>query len=506
MEILTVGYLLRRTADKAPANEVVGSRKRIPYADFDRRANQLAHTLISWGVGKGDPVALLMPNIPELGESIFGITRCGAVCLPLNYRLKTHELIYILQHSGSKVIIYEQGFSDPINLLKGQTGLEKFIRIGGSGQDPEYESLLNHAPETYPFLEVGENDPAALLYTSGTTGRPKGVILTQRNVLWSCVSQAIEYRVTSRDKILIAPPMFHVGAFFRFLSAVYLGNSVFLMDQFDPIRFLEIIHKNEITFTALVPTMFIMVDQLPEEVKRSYKTTSVTKYITSGSILPVDLVRRIQKLFPNAEIRDSYGATECNFVTILQPQDLIRKLGSIGKANVNSEVKILNDQGEEVGPGIVGEICVRSPQVLKEYYKDPEATREAYKYGWFHIGDMGKTDDEGFIYIVDRKKDMIISGGENIYPREIEELLYTHEKIVETAVIGVPDPLWGESVRAIIVTKPGEKLTAEEVIQFCARQLAGYKKPKSVIFVDSLPKNPSNKILKRILKEQYGKS
>ncbi len=209
-------------------------------------------------------------------------------------------------------------------------------------------------------------------------------------------------------------------------------------------------------------------------------------------------------MFPQAEIRDSYGATEFNFATVLQPEDLERKLGSVGRAHVNAEVRILNEQGQEVPPGEVGEICVRGPQVMREYFQDPQGTKEAFHQGWFRTGDLGKMDAEGFLYIVDRRTDMIISGGENIYPREIEEVLYAHEKIAEAAVIGVPDPLWGEAVRAIIVPKPGAGLTEQEVIDFCVQRLAGYKKPRSVIFADSLPKNPSNKVLKRILKERYG--
>jgi len=504
--MITIDYLLKRTANKYPKKEaLVCDSKRISYEQFDQRANRLGNALTSWGVEKGDRVALLLYNSRELAEGIFGIARAGAIGVPLNYRLKPNELAYILNHSGSKVLLYGSEFSEQALPLHKLTELEKFICIEGSGPDIGYEELLSQFSGTSPPFKIGEDDPAALLYTSGTTGRPKGVVITHRNQIWACVSQTIEYGVTHRDRVLITAPMFHTGAFSRFLTAVYLGNSIFILKQFDPVKFLQLVETEEITFTSLVPTMFIMVDQLPQEVKRSFQTTSVEKYITSGSILPVELVRKIQNLFPRAQIRDSYGATEFNFTTVLQPEDFLRKIGSVGRAHVNSEVRILNDRGTEMSPGEVGEICVRGPHVMKEYYRDPEATREAFTEGWFRTGDLGRMDAEGFFYIVDRKKDMIISGGENIYPREIEEVLYTHEKIAEAAVIGVPDSIWGESVRAIVVTKPGERLTEGEVINFCAQRLAGYKKPKSVIFVDFLPKNTSSKILKKTLKEQFGK-
>jgi len=501
--MFTIDYFLKRTASKfSPREALVCAGRRISYADFDQGVTRLANTLISLGVKKGDPVALLAYNGPEFAYAVFGVQRAGAVCVPLNYRLKTQELTYILEDSESKVILYGTQFSETVNSLRGKTRLDRYICL--SEEEAADKSLPAGSPPRYPQVEIEEEGPATLLYTSGTTGHPKGAVLTHKNLIWTCVSQAVEYGVSGADKVLITSPMFHTGAFFRFLTAVYLGNTICLMEQFDPVKFLEIIQEEEITFTSLVPTMFIMVDQLPENVKNSFRTTSLRKYITSGSILPVDLVRRIQKLFPQAEIRDSYGATEFNFATVLQPEDLERKLGSVGRAHVNAEVRILNEQGQEVPPGEVGEICVRGPQVMREYFQDPQGTKEAFHQGWFRTGDLGKMDAEGFLYIVDRRTDMIISGGENIYPREIEEVLYAHEKIAEAAVIGVPDPLWGEAVRAIIVPKPGAGLTEQEVIDFCVQRLAGYKKPRSVIFADSLPKNPSNKVLKRILKERYG--
>jgi acyl-CoA synthetase (AMP-forming)/AMP-acid ligase II len=275
------------------------------------------------------------------------------------------------------------------------------------------------------------------------------------------------------------------------------------MRRFEPRKFLELIEREKVTLTMLAPTMFAMVKQLPDHKK--YDLTSLKLFVSGTAPASVEMLKQVRGVFPNVEIMNAYGSTETGAVTMLEPKDFVRKIGSVGKPLLNSEVCLMDEEGKTVNTGDIGEICARGPQSLKEYYKDPEATKQVFLGDWVRTGDLGKFDEEGFIYIVDRKKDMIISGGENVYSLEIENVLATHEKILEAAVIGVPDELWGETVRAIVVPKKGETLTEKDVIDFCADKLAGYKKPKSVIFIDGLPKTDSNKILKRMLREQYGK-
>jgi acyl-CoA synthetase (AMP-forming)/AMP-acid ligase II len=343
------------------------------------------------------------------------------------------------------------------------------------------------------------------MYTAGTTGKPKGCLLSHRNYIWGALNGIMDMDIRHEDKNLVVFPMFHTAGLSSFIQRVAMGNTLYLMKSVDIKMILEIIDREKITSLALVPTLFNALLQFPD--LENYDRSSVRYFTSATAIFPIELKKQTKKVFPNAVPGEIYGMSEeSGLGTRLLPKDVFRKIACVGQAFTNHEVRVVNEKGQEVKPGEVGEIIFRGPVVMKGYYKNPEATEEAIRDGWLYSGDIAKVDDEGYIYIVDRKKDLIISGGLNIYPREIEEILYSHPDIAEAAVIGVTDPKWGETVKAIVVPKHGKNLKPEEVIDFCTENLASYKKPTSVNIVDALPKTASGKIQKVVLREKYGKA
>jgi acyl-CoA synthetase (AMP-forming)/AMP-acid ligase II len=344
-----------------------------------------------------------------------------------------------------------------------------------------------------------------MLYTSGTTGKPKGAVLTHGNVLWNLMNTLLAREDKEGEVALVTGPLYHAAALNNhFLIRLALAGASVLMKHFEPRKFMETIQRERVNVISGAPAMFHLLLSLPDVEK--YDTRSVTRCTLGSSTLPHETKQRVMKLFPNAGgIYDVYGATEASpTLTVLKAQDSFRKTACVGPAVPFLEVKVVDPRDREVSPGETGEIVCRGPNVMKEYYKDPVGTAEALRGGWLYTGDIGRMDEEGFLYIVDRKKDMIISGGENIYPREIEEVLYSHPKIREAAVVGAPDPLWGEAVKAFVVLKTGESMSQEEVIETCKARLASYKKPKQVEFLAALPRNPSGKVLKNLLRGRQG--
>jgi acyl-CoA synthetase (AMP-forming)/AMP-acid ligase II len=342
------------------------------------------------------------------------------------------------------------------------------------------------------------------MYTSGTTGRPKGVLITHGNVLWNLVNALLGREEKEGEISLVIGPLYHTAALNNHLTIrVAMAGTSILLKRFEPKHVMEIIEKEKVTVISGAPAVYHHLLALPD-VER-FDTRSVTKCTTGSSILPDETKERLLKLFPNAKgVYDVYGCTEASpNITILKAAASLRKQACVGLSLPFLEVRIVDEQDRDLPPGDVGELICRGPNVMKGYYKDQKATQEVLKKGWLHTGDLARMDEEGFIYIVDRKKDMIVSGGENIYPREIEEMLYHHPKIQDVAVIGVPDQFWGESVKAFIVLKRGESMKEEEVIEYCKNHLASYKKPKSVEFIETLPRNPSGKVLKTELRESY---
>jgi fatty-acyl-CoA synthase len=506
---MNVGSLLTMPANKFPdRTALVCENERFTYRQFNQRSNRMAQALLRFGLRKGDRVATLLFNSPELVEVFMGAAKSGGVFTPINFRLAAEEVIHLVHHSDARIFVFgEDFFSMAGNILPRLPKVERFISVGKAPfpQALEYEALLRESKDQEPNITIGEEDECQMLYTSGTTGKPKGAVLTHGNVLWNLVNTLLAREDKEGEIALITGPLYHAAALNNhFLIRLALAGASVLMKHFEPRRFMEIIQKEKVNVISGAPAMFHLLLTLPDVEK--YDTQSITRCTLGASTLADETKKRIMKLFPNAGgIYDVYGATEVSpTLTVLKAADSFRKTACVGPAVAFLEVKIVDPQDREVPRGETGEIICRGPNVMKGYYKDPEGTAEALKGGWLHTGDIGRMDEEGFLYIVDRKKDMIISGGENIYPREIEEVLYSHPKIREAAVVGAPDPLWGEAVKAFVVLKTGESMAEEEVIEYCKAHLASYKKPKRVEFILSLPRNPSGKVLKNLLRGRQG--
>ncbi|MBW1803934.1 MAG: AMP-binding protein, partial [Deltaproteobacteria bacterium] len=410
-----------------------------------------------------------------------------------------------LDQSDAKAVIYSDMFHTVISSIRDQhpkvahyiCHSEKEIK-----ETVQYDALLAKCSPQEPLVYVQDDDPAFIMYTSGTTGKPKGAVLTHKNLLVEVIDILLENDIKKGDRSLFSAPLFHVAALVHMLLIFYLGGSSVIMDKFEPRDFLKLIEREKIAFGMLIPAMWIFLLQEPGI--SEYDTRSLRNVGTGGAVLPVEVMRKAMQAFPNVGIYNLFGQTETSScTTLLYPEHAFSKEGSVGRRIVNLEARIVDGEDNDVAVGQVGEIIYRGPTIMKEYYNNPEATADAIREGWFHSGDLVREDEDGFIWVVDRKKDMIISGGENIYPAEVEEVLFTHPKIVEAAVIGVPDPQWGESVKAIVVLQKGETLTAEEIIGHCKTHMASYKKPKTVEFVEGLPRNSAGKVRKFELRKKY---
>jgi len=513
---LLLGEMIVRDARKFPDKEaLIYGKTRLTYKQFNARINQLAHALLDLGIKKGSKVAILAFNCNQFMEAYFALAKIGAMAVPLNFRLHLEELKYIVNHSDAEAFIMGEAFIEMVQgIQKDIPQVKNYVSITDKPVEGmlHYETWIAKYPDNEPLILVEEEDPAFIMYTAGTTGRPKGSVLTHKNEVVMCMLETMFVAgepgmpdITNAIAFA-APPVFHLAAFAFCQISFFLGATVVLpVEVFNPEYIMKTIEEEKINAILLIPAMAIFILQLPELEK--YDTSSLQVWVTGAAILPTEVRKQIMKFFPNVKIFDMFGQTEMSpVVSGLVPSESEGRETSVGKALPFIEIRVVDDEDNDVPLGTVGEAIYRGPTIMKEYYKEPQATAEAMRGGWFHSTDLVREDEEGYLYIVDRKKDMIISGGENIYPAEIEEVLYKYPKILECAVIGVHDEEWGESVKAIVVCKEGESLTEEEVVEFCQEHLASYKKPKSVDFIDSLPRNPAGKVLKTVLREKYGKS
>jgi acyl-CoA synthetase (AMP-forming)/AMP-acid ligase II len=516
---LLLGETIVRNVRKYPDKEaLVYGKTRLTYRQFNSRINRLAHALLDIGVKKGTKAAILSFNCHQFLEAYYALGKIGGVSVPLNFRLHGEELVYMINHSDAEALIAGGAFIESVKGMKRDLPQVKhYISIT---EKPirgmrHYETWIAKYPDDEPLVLVDEEDPVFIMYTAGTTGRPKGAVITHKNevVMWmlggwyAFTEPNLFNNYSLREfRILAAPPIFHLAAF-GFCQFSFFGGTTLILPEevFDPVNIMRTIQEEKVNAILMIPAMANFLFLLPDLDK--YDTRSLQIWLSGGAILPTETRRLIQKQFPSVRILDLFGQTEMSpLVTGLLPSESRGRETSVGRVLPFIEMRVVDDNDKDVPIGEVGEAVYRGPTVLKEYYKDPKATAEAMRGGWFHSGDLVRSDAEGYIYVVDRKKDMIISGGENIYPAEIEEVLCRHPKIMECAVIGVIDEKWGESVKAVVVCKPGEQLTVQEVIEYCKLHLASYKKPRSVDFVDSLPRSSIGKVLKRALREQYGKS
>lgn len=501
--MLNFALTVLRRADRNPDRPAIkfGDRE-LNNRELAQRAQALAAAWSELGIGRGDVVALLLNNCLEYLEVTVAINLVGGVFLPLNYRLAFEEWHYILDHAGATAIVSEPAFESAIDGIHNRLrGLVHKVTIGeGRRGWHTYSRLVaDHAGAHVEAAEMEESDLQRLMYTSGTTARPKGVMITHGNHIWKNFAHIVEFGITSADRTLIAGPMYHVAAYdLPGTGVFYAGGSLVILPRFDPIQVLEACERERPTNVWLAPSMLNAVINAADG---SHDTTSVRFVINGGEKMPVPLIEKVLRTFPQAWFADAYGLTETvSGDTFLDRDHVLSKIGSVGKAVVLLDVRVVDKEGNPVAADALGEIALRGPKVFAGYWRDPVATAAAIRDGWFYTGDVGRIDKDGYLFIEDRKKDMIISGGENIASPEIERVLYEHPAVLEAAVIGIADERWGEVPKAFVVLKPGTILEADQLIAFCAERLARFKVPKVIEFIEFLPRNPSGKVLKRQLR------
>ncbi len=503
---LLLGELVRRGAHKTPnVLAFVYENEKVTYKQLEERTLHLAGWLQNKGIEIGEKVGMISKNNLAFVEIMFAAALAGGVSVPINFRLAPEEFAYIINNSDTKILFIEEEYVEMIESIRHKlSNVEQIVVIGNveSSDMIPYKNIYQTSVN-YRSIDglVNDEDDCMICYTSGTTGYPKGAVLSHKNLQMSALNSVVDSRISRGNRQLTVTPLFHIAGVGNLLISCTVNGTTYIHREFSPVKVLETIHNEKITGLFLVPAMWNFVMQVPNI--NEFDTTSVLRCSTGAAICPLEIKKKIMHHFPNAGIFDAFGQTEMSpTTTCLLPEDSLRKTDSVGQPVTNVEVRVVDENMNDVSVGEIGEIIYRGPTVMKGYYKNPEATAEAFSGGWFHSGDLVRMDEEGFIYVVDRKKDMIISGGENIYPAEVEAALYKHDAVLEVAVIGVPDAEWGESVKAYVVLKEGKTMTAEEVIQHCREHLASYKKPKFVEFLDELPRNPSGKILKRILRDE----
>ncbi len=514
---MTIGDLLVRNAHKFPDKPaLVFEEVRLTFGQLNERVNRLANSLLEQGLKKGDRIGALVHNCHQFIEIYFAAAKTGGIFCPYNNHLKQWEVKDILDYSTPRFLFVDGDFADGVSGLKDQLSfVEKYICLQkpANAYMQDYEALISRGQKAEPDTTVLEDDVLSIIFTAGTTGRPKGAMRTHRHLMADATASVIELRVGYDEAVLITFPMYHVACEDNIVRHSYMPNTIHIRREggFNPEQVLEYISKERISRCQFVPTMIHSLIQVPDVKK--YDLSSLQLILYAGSSMPVELLKKALSVFP-CGFAQMYGQTESGpFTTVLKPEDHIldgsekrvERLLSSGKPAVNYEIRVVDENENDVPIGQVGEIIGKSEAMMIGYWQMPEETEKKLKNGWLHTGDLGKLDEDGYVYIVERKNDLIISGGVNIYPREIEEVLYRHPAVSEASVIGLSDEHWGEVVKAVIVLKQGAFASETEIIEFCGKHLAGFKKPKSVDFWKELPKSPQGKILKKEIRKQYGK-
>jgi fatty-acyl-CoA synthase len=511
--LLTLSECVAAHARSQPHKVAVRDSKRaLSYAQWDERASRLAHAMVGLGLVKGDRVALLAYNTIEWLEIYAALARAGLVAVPINFRLAGPEIAYIVQHAEARAAIVQDDLRGAVEGIRAELPIaaQCYVHFGGSATPAGwhgYEALIAAAPATAPAVEVQPEDLFALMYTSGTTGRPKGAMRNHEGNALIALATALEFGLTRDDTGLLVMPMCHANSLYFGVTFAMLGATIVVHDRahFDPAELLALLARERVTFTSLVPTHYIMMLGLPAETKARHDLSHVGKLLVSSAPARKDTKLAILELFPNGRLFELYGSTEAGWVTILRPDEQIDHLGSVGREWAGSgAIRLLDHDGNEVPDGEVGELYSRTAYVFCGYWKSPDKTRESFQGAWCSVGDMARRDEQGFIHLVDRKSNMIISGGENIYPSEVEAVLAAHPAVQDVAVIGVPDAKWGEAVQAVVVPRLGQQPGERELLDWCRERIAGYKRPRSVLFVgeSEMPRTATGKIQHRVLRDR----
>lgn len=497
----------RQVANTPNSTAVVCKGKETSWRELDSLSNRFAQAITDLGVKKGDRVGAILKNSVEFIVAYLAMLKSGGVFVPLNYQLNAHSIKYALNHSESKVLLCDHDLIPIIREISPQLqAVQHLISAGKEGSFDgfvSYEELLSRGSDVGPSTPLSEDDLAIFLYTAGTTGDPKAVVHTHFNCRYVSQHWAKVFHMEAGKSALLVLPLFHAFAIHCVaLPALISGTRLIVAEKYQTQWALEALQKYKVNILPLAPAMGTLIMNHPDFSK--YDLSALETLLMGGAMVPFELLKQWRTTFPRLVVINAYGQTEsCPCSTGLWDVDILEKPRSVGKPWNGIELKILNDEGKELPSPEIGEIVYRVPSVMKEYYKDPELTGQTVKNGWLYSGDLGYVDRDGYVYIVDRKKDIIIRGGENISSMEVEEVIHKHPAVLDASAIGAPDKILGETVMAVVVKKPGHHLLQEELIQFCENHLERFKVPARVVFMDELPRNPGGKVLKRKLKEKF---
>ncbi len=492
------------------AVKVVGGRS-CTFSELRERVYRLANGLLRMGLKKGDRVGVLAENCFEYPEIYMAVGKAGGVATPLNYRFAPPEVSHLTNESGAKILIVQEKYTALIRELRPELkDVEHYICIGAPNTGMlDYEAVLSSSSAEKPSIEVGMDDLFCLIHTGGTTGVPKLTMLTHRNLVSCSIVWIVECGFTYGDVFMVISPLFHTGAAWPLFFNFILGNTFVILKRFDVDEILATISEEKVTASLWMSQLIPGIINHPDVASKRYDLSSMRIILVGASVLPEPSLRKLLDCFPGITVSNGGGQTECGVFTGIRLNKYIEnapeKLASAGRAAIGIQIKIVGENDNEVPYGVAGELCVRGEGVMKGYWKKPDESAWSLRGGFQHTGDVCKMDEDGFIYYVDRKKDMIKTGGENVYSKEVEDVLYAHPAVREAAVIGVPDEKWGEAVKALVVAKDGEKAGSDEIIAYCRKRIAGFKCPKSIEFMETLPKTSLGKIDKQKLREPYWK-
>jgi acyl-CoA synthetase (AMP-forming)/AMP-acid ligase II len=511
---LNLGEILKVNARKFPNNRCLSDERRsFTYPETNSRVRRLANAMLDLRLGKGDKIAVLSDNAIEFCELYFAAAKAGLVVVPPNFRLVAAELEYVVDNSDARAFFVMDDFVATVEDIRARLPkipADRYVVFGRPHEGyRDYEELVASGRDAEPDVDVLPEDPWILLYTSGTTGKPKGVVRSHESYVAFYLINGIDFGFGSTDTCLSVMPLCHVNTTYFSFTFTYLGgaNHIHSARLFKAEKLLETIERHHITFVSLVPTHYNMIFALPEEVRSRYDVSSIRKLLCSSAPARAELKQRVAEHFKGVQLYEGYGSTEAGIVTTLFPDEQFTKVGSIGRESSGTDVvKLLDEEGAEVPQGEVGELFSRGPMMFTEYYKLPDVTARSFRGEYFSAGDMARADADGYYYLVDRKNNMIITGGENVFPSEVESVVARHPAVYDVAVIGLPHEKWGEEVTAVVVLRPGETLTDADLVDFCRDKLASYKRPKKVLFIEDreMPRTATGKNLHRILRERYG--
>lgn len=502
---MNIGEWTTKWAELEPDQPcIVSSETSLTKKEFNNRINKLSHALLAMGIRKGDRVAVLMGNSNVFLEILFAGAKIGAIVVPLNYRLAVHELTYIINNAMPSLLFYSPGFQSTVEKARESiSGVRLMVNeLGNQGDDVSYEEwIASHAdvePATQSLVDL--EDPLFIMYTSGTTGKPKGAVNTHGNVQWSAVNYRQMYQVDTNDVFACCAPFFHTGGLCSCATpALYSGAKLAIQRAFEPVGLLKMIEREKATVMLGIPTMYQFMRQTPDFESTDF--SSVRYFKVGGSPCPLSLIKAYQK--KGIQFTQGYGMTEASIISTLKKEDCQTKIGSSGKSMFHVSIRVVDEKFKDVPPNTLGEILVKGPIVMAGYWNNDAANQDAFVDGWLQTGDIGTFDEDGYLYIKDRKKDMYISGGENVYPAEIENVISSMPEVAEVGVVGIPDAKWGEAGLACVKKLQGVDLSMRKILDECGQKLAKYKIPKQVVFMDDLPKTSSGKIVKNELRKQY---